>query len=99
MISNVMTIAPESEADRLHREYAWSKRDGDFTSNGVVFRWWLAGPGGAGFKLFREPSHTDADIEHAKTELRARRDVVELHVVPITTVELYGVEPSPEMGQ
>jgi hypothetical protein len=99
MSSNYVTSPKESEAARLHREYAWSKRDGDFTRNGVVFRWWLAGPGGAGFKLFREPHHTDVDMQKAEDELRSKRDVVEVFVARIETVESWGVEPSIEMGR
>lgn len=95
MSVNQMSIQRESDADRLHREYAWSRRDGDITRNGVVFRWWLAGPGGAAFKLFREPHHSDADIQQAENELRTSRDVVELGVAEIHTVEEYGVEPLP----
>lgn len=49
---------------------------GDVTRNGVVFDWWLASSAGAGFELFREPRHSDADIEEAKRHLHADRDVV-----------------------
>lgn len=52
------------------------RKFGDVTPNGVVFDWWLAGPGGAGFALIREPHHTDDDIEKAKSHLRRERDVV-----------------------
>jgi hypothetical protein len=57
------------------------RKQGDVTRNGVVFDWYLASINGAGFHLLREPHHTDADIEEAKRQLRADRDVVVLRVL------------------
>lgn len=51
-------------------------KHGDVTKNGVAFDWWLASSAGAGFCLFRESHHTDADIELAKHQLKCDRDVV-----------------------
>jgi hypothetical protein len=50
------------------------------TPNGVVYDWGLAGPGGAWFNLFREPHHTQEDIDKAKRHLRNERDVVSIKV-------------------
>jgi hypothetical protein len=48
---------------------------------GVAFDWWLVSAAGAGFALFREPHHTDADIFAAKAHLMRDRDVVgRIHV-------------------
>jgi hypothetical protein len=55
-----------------------AKRYGLTTPNGVAYDWWLASSAGAGFALYREPHHTDEDIEAAKAYLRAERDVVEI---------------------
>jgi hypothetical protein len=52
------------------------RKYGDVTKNGVVFDWWLASCEGAGFRLIREPHHTDEDIELAKHYLKSDRDVV-----------------------
>jgi hypothetical protein len=42
----------------------------------MTFDWWLANINGAGFLLFREPRHTDEDVEKAKAFLKRERDVV-----------------------
>jgi len=56
-------------------ELARAKKHGEVIK-GVAFDWWLVNSNGAGFALFREPHHTNADIEAAKAALRADRDVV-----------------------
>jgi len=48
---------------------------GYVTRNGVVYDYDLCSAG-AMFGLFREPHHTDEDIEKAAAELRRDRDVV-----------------------
>lgn len=50
------------------------------TSNGVRYDWWIDGPQGAKFELYREPHHSDADIESAKKELRRDHDVVSIRI-------------------
>jgi hypothetical protein len=60
-----------------------SKNIGDVTENGVVFEWELASSQGAAFELFREPRHTDDDIDEAKRQLHRDRDVVSLRVVRV----------------
>jgi hypothetical protein len=47
---------------------------------GVCFDDWLVNINGAGFALYREPHHTDAQIDAAKRWLRSNRDVVALLV-------------------
>jgi dihydroxyacetone kinase len=61
-------------------DIALAKKRGDVTHNGVAFDWWLASINGAGFMLYREPHHTDQDIDDAKSYLRSSRDVVSLKV-------------------
>lgn len=61
-------------------DLAKAMRHKEQTRNGVYFHWELAGPGGASFVLFREPHHTDADIEAAEHQIRTDRDVVRLVV-------------------
>ena len=80
---NVIVIVPESEAEVLLRQYAKAKREGDITTNGVVFRWWLEGRYGAGFKLFRETHHTHRDLQQAEDDIRRKRDVLVLDIVAL----------------
>lgn len=47
------------------------------TSNGVRYEWWLAGPEGARFLIFKD-NHTDEEVNEAIKELRRQRDVVTL---------------------
>jgi hypothetical protein len=62
--------------DQLQR----AKRHNVVTDNGVAYTWWLSGSEGASFALFREPRHTDEDIDRAKRWLRNNRDVVTIHI-------------------
>lgn len=57
-------------------DLAKARKHGDVTRNGVAFDWWLANMNGAGFCLYREPHHTDADIKLAEHHIRNDRDVV-----------------------
>lgn len=87
---NVIIIVPESDAEVRLRQYAKAKREGDITSNGVVYRWWLESSAGAGFKLFREAHHTDRDLWQAEAEIRRQRgalvlDIVALQAAPTPT--------------
>lgn len=72
----MLTYTPE--------ELAAARKRGDLivsaSTNGVAYRWWLAGADGAGFALLREPNHSDDDIAHATRWLMNSRDVVELRV-------------------
>lgn len=61
---------------------------GDVTKNRVVYDYELAGPNGAAFELFREPTHGDLDIENAKADLRASHDVVSICVTVVSQAEL-----------
>jgi hypothetical protein len=90
---NVIRIPPESEVEMLQRQYARAAAEGNLTRNGVVYRWWLEGAHGAGFKLFREPHHTGDDMQQAEDQLRASRDVAELYIVTIDATAR--VEPEP----
>lgn len=56
--------------------YRLARQDHDVVAGNVYFYFWLEGPGGAGFCLFREAHHTDADIERAKHSIMGSRDVV-----------------------
>jgi hypothetical protein len=85
---NVIVIVPQSKAEVLLRQYAKATREGNITSNGVVYRWWLEGRDGAGFKLFRESHHTDCDLKQAQDELRRQSDVVVLDIVTIETAPM-----------
>jgi hypothetical protein len=70
----------QQELEHLIKRVERCKKFGDVTSNGVVFDWGLAGPGGAWFTLFKEKHHTEEDIKQAKHYLHAKRDVVDLYV-------------------
>jgi hypothetical protein len=85
-----VTISKEPDADRLHREYSWSRRDREITRRGVVYRSWFTAPNSLAIKLFREPHHSDEDIRSAEHELRSRPKVAALQIANITTVQEYG---------
>jgi hypothetical protein len=62
----------------------------------LVFDYELAGPNGAAFELFREPQHSDEEIEVAKSQLRRDQDVVSLQVTNVSAEELAApVPPDP----
>jgi len=61
---------------------------GNVTRNGMVFDYELAGPHGAAFELFREPSHSDEDVELAKSQLRQDHDVVNISITSVSGEEL-----------
>lgn len=63
--------------DAIRERMEKCRKFGDETNNGVAYDWWLAGPGGAGYLLFREPHHTDEDIEKAKSQIRRDHDVAD----------------------
>ena len=48
----------------------------EYTNNGIMYEWELAGSGGASFILFPNSDHTKEQIDAAKQELRNSRDVV-----------------------
>lgn len=73
------TYTPE-ELSRAKRHEEAAPLTALGTPRAVYFDWWLAGPNGAGFMLFREPHHTAADIDAARRYLLAERDVVTLEV-------------------
>lgn len=52
----------------------------EYTGNGILYTWDLAGSAGAAFILFPDANHTKADIDTAKAWLRDNHDVVRLHV-------------------
>lgn len=66
----------EEDHIRLKQCKGWMQE----TENGVAYNWGLAGPGGAWFVLFREPHHTDKDMEDAKHYLKQERDVVSIRI-------------------
>lgn len=71
-------------------------RFGDVTRSGVIFAYELAGPAGAAYELFREPRHTDEDIEAAKSQLRRDRDVVSISVTTVSPEEMLApIPPDP----
>lgn len=49
----------------------------EHTSNGVRYKWDLAGPNGASFIVFKD-NHSDKEVKHAIREIRNDRDVVAL---------------------
>lgn len=51
----------------------------EYTTNGILYTWELAGSAGAAFIIYPEVGHTKKDIAAAKAELRAQHDVVSLH--------------------
>ena len=51
--------------------------------NGIPYEWGLAGPEGAWFTLIALPGTTVAEIDAAKRELRATRDVVRVRTLKI----------------
>jgi len=55
----------------------------EHTPNGIMYKWYLVGPQGAGFILFPEKSHTKEDINRAKLHLRNSQDVVTLRLANI----------------
>jgi len=52
----------------------------EYTANGILYEWELAGPQGASFLLFPGSEHTPEDIKKAKQWLRNNKDVVWLRV-------------------
>jgi hypothetical protein len=52
----------------------------EYTHNGILYTWELAGPQGASFILFPDEIHTKEDIDRAKAWLRDNQDVVWLKV-------------------
>ncbi len=52
----------------------------EYTNNGIMYTWELAGSNGASFILFPNSDHTPEQIQAAKQELRDSRDVVALRV-------------------
>lgn len=56
------------------------------TENGVVYTWSLLNMSGAGFRLFREPHHTDSHMEEAEKWLRNNHDVVALRVTRVPSL-------------
>ena len=75
-------------AGELRKRFERCRTFGDVTRNGVVYDYELAGPNGAAFELFRQPTHTDLVIEHAKAELRSSHDVVGIRVTVVSQAEL-----------
>jgi hypothetical protein len=72
----------------LRKRIERCRRFGYITRNGVVFDYELAGPHGASFELFRQPDHSDEDIQAAEQHLRADRDVVRLFVTQVSAEEM-----------
>jgi hypothetical protein len=52
----------------------------EYTANGIMYTWELAGSEGASFMLFPEESHAPEQIKAAKQWLRDNHDVVSLHI-------------------
>lgn len=74
-------------------DLAAARAAGDFIASaaqpdGVAFKWWLEGPDGAGFAIFREPHHTDSNIQQARRWLVNTRDVVSMRVYMPETASL-----------
>jgi hypothetical protein len=88
-------VSDIADAEQLHRELEKARRHRDATPNDVAFVWWLAGPGGAGFRLLRERHHMDADIQAAADHLNGSRDVVELWVASVPEDSFDVSSPSP----
>jgi hypothetical protein len=80
----------------LRKRMERCRRFGDVTLNGLVFDHELAGPGGASYELFREPKHTDEDVELAKSQLHRDHDVVSVSVTEVSEEELAApIPPDP----
>lgn len=59
------------------------------TSNGVRYDWYLAGPDGAGFVVYKD-NNTEEEVKKAIKEIRNTRDVVTLRrATPEETVERF----------
>lgn len=52
----------------------------EYTDNGILYTWELAGPDGASFTLFPDDDHTKEQAKEAKAWLRNTRDVVHLSI-------------------
>lgn len=52
----------------------------EYTENGMLYTWELAGPNGASFILYPDQRHTKEDIDKAKALLRHNQDVVSLSI-------------------
>lgn len=65
-----------------HNDLSRAKRFGMCTNTpvAVYFDDWKVDSGGTGFELFREPHHTDSDIERAEKWLHAEHDVAAMCV-------------------
>ncbi len=48
----------------------------EYTPNGIMYTWEIAGPKGASFMLFPDEKHTKADVSAAGVWIRDNRDVV-----------------------
>src|ERR1700694_812664 len=80
----------------LRKRIEKCRRFGNVTRSGIGYDAELAGSDGASFELFREPKHTDIDIELAKSQLRQDRDVVSLSVTKVSGEELAApIPPDP----
>lgn len=47
----------------------------------MLFRFYLTGPQGARYELFRESHHTDEDVTNTKAYLKRHFDVVKIEVI------------------
>jgi hypothetical protein len=84
----------------LRKRIERCRRFGNITHNGIVFDWELAGPEGASYELFREPSQSDQDIASAVSQLRADHDVVSLRITNISQEELAApIPPDPVVSR
>jgi hypothetical protein len=77
----------------LRKRMERCRRFGDVTLSGVIFAYELAGADGAAYELFREPRHTDADIDVAKEQLRRDHDVVSISVTTVSAEEMLAPIP------
>lgn len=60
----------------------------------ILYREMLAGPKGCHYILFREPEHTDADIDKAKRWIKYHLDCLKIKVVLYETLQIQQGDPS-----
>ena len=73
------------------------------TDNGMKYDWYVTGPQGARFNLYRLESHTKEQIEAAKAQLKREQDVVKIYVIKVSQKDwddmLLFLHPNSEMNR
>jgi hypothetical protein len=98
--ATIVEIPPEFTSDQygeLQQRFAEQcGRRGEFASmrrlhdsqrvHGVYFDWWLSGPDGASFELFRMPDTPVDDVKRAAAKIYRDQDVVRMKVLTFKNV-------------